>query len=161
MHDIKVSNPKKILENILLGQRYNDILLFFIFMACFFFRKLFKKYSVCFILILHKFSFKIRGHMTIFWNLVPGVIFRVPQSGKIGDTGEFLLFWNGHLSFFGRVLGPLSEKPKMVSRYKFFYGTLLQNIAYFPKYSTTFSEREVQVLVTLAWNLWLIFIRLQ
>ena len=134
---------------------------FFYFYDLFFPRKLFKKYLVCFILILHKFSFKIRVLMTIFWYLVHGVIFRVPHSGKIVDTWEFLLFWNGHPSFFGRVLGPLSEKPKMASRYKFFYGTLLQSLAYFPKYSRTFTEREVQVLVTLAWNLWLIFIRLQ
>ena len=112
MHDIKVSNPKKTLDNILSRQRYKGILLFFIFVArfffSFFFRKLFKNYLVCFILILHKISYKMRGHMTIFWNLVQGVIFRVAQSGKIGDTGEFLLFWNGHPSSFGRVLGPLS-----------------------------------------------------
>ena len=96
----------------------------------FFFRKLFKKYLVYFILILHKVSFKMRGHMAIFWNLVQGVIFYFTQLGKIGDTGEFLLFENDLPSFFGRVLGPLSEKPKVVSRYKFFYGTLLQSLAY-------------------------------
>ena len=43
--------------------------------------------------------------------LSPG-IFWVPKSEIIGDTGEFLHFWNSQRSFFGRVLGSLSEKQK-------------------------------------------------
>ena len=43
-NDIKVSNLKKILENILMSQRYNGIYLLFIFMALFF-QKVFVKVS--------------------------------------------------------------------------------------------------------------------
>ena len=74
-------------------------------------------YLLCFILICYKISFKMRFHVTIFWNLAQGGHFS--QSGKIGDTGEFLLFWNGHTR---RVLGSLSKKLRMVSGYNFFTG---------------------------------------
>ena len=85
-----------------------------------FFRKFLSRYQLCPILILHKISFKMRGHMAIFWNLAQGIIFRLRQSGKIKDIREFLLLWNGHPSFFGRVLGPLPEKSRMVCRDKCF-----------------------------------------
>ena len=54
--------------------------------------------------------------------LSPGGHFPIPQLGKTGNTWEFLLFWNGHPSFFGRVLGPLTENPETASRYEFFMG---------------------------------------
>ena len=117
MHDIKVSNPKMTV--------YSS---FFISITCFFSENCSKSIYYALFWFSTKFPFK---WGVIFWNLDRGVIFWVPQSGKIGNTGEFLLFWNGHPSVLGRVLGPLSEKPKMVSRYKFFYGTLLESLAYY------------------------------
>ena len=127
----QVSNPKKTLENILLRQRYNGIRPLFIFMAWFSQEVVLRVFTMLYSGSPQT-SFKMRDHMTIFWNLAQRVIFRVHQSRKVGDTEEFLLFWNGCPSFFGRVLGPLSEKPRMISRYEFFYGTLLQSLPYIP-----------------------------
>ena len=78
--------------------------------------------------VLHKISFKLRVHMTIFWNLAhfhfPGIPIRKNWEYRGVST---VLEWPP--KFFGRVLGPLPEHPKMVSRCKIFCGTLLQSLA--------------------------------
>ena len=53
--------------------------------------------SLCCFLILHKNSSPTRGHMTILKKFFTVVDFWAPQSGKIRDTGEFLLFSNVQL----------------------------------------------------------------
>ena len=59
-----------------------------------------------------------------FWN--KSIVFNIINSCNI----KLNMIRTNKQSFFRRVLGPLLEKSKMVSGYKFFYGTLLQSLAY-------------------------------
>ena len=130
MYDINVSNPKKTLENILLRQKYNGMLLFFYFQGLFFFfsfRKLFKKYLLYFILILHKSSFKNKGSYDYILELSSGSHFSgTPIRKTRGHRGiSTVLEWPP--KFFWESFRPSIRKTKN----GLYYRTLLQSLAYY------------------------------